>query len=58
MMSQNMIPTTGEEEQCCNDLSQEDGELKRWKEEIGWKLIKSETRKLKGKCYLNSAIQN
>ena len=35
MTSFNLIPTTAEEER--DDLAQEDGELKRGKEEIEWK---------------------
>ena len=34
---QNMIPTTTEEEQLCDDLAQKDGELKRRKKEKGGK---------------------
>ena len=34
MTSWNMIHTTMEEEQCCDGLALEEGDLKRWKEEI------------------------
>ena len=46
MTSWNTISTAMEEEQPCDDLAQEDGELKRRKEEIGWKKLKKQGCKI------------